>query len=498
MKKGYSLVNETEDHFEVHDGKKQFAIAKHYVSNHIQNQIKNMPKYYQGAVVGAEEPVKEEESLFDKAKKGADLLASGAKSVINAGHEDYLAKKAAEAEPIAAPREPAEILEAPVVQATTPELAQTPAVAPVAQPNPVSGLMAQEQSATNQQIQGVNKVAEVQGNIANQQAALADKLYSPEKVQEAQDKVAKLEEQRQVIADQNEKLYQAAFDNKIDPKRVWNNMSTGNKVLSTISIILGGLGSGGNAANNAAMNVLNKQVDDDIRAQMAAGDNARNLYQINLQKYRDVGSAIEATKSQLSSVIQGQIGAVAAKNGSDMAKAQATQMIGQLKAQQVKNNLSVLETYGKMPQRVEGDSMAAKVSRLPKEQQDNAIKELGVYEASKAASQQFKSIFNESAVLNSLGNKLLNPIQTANKLKALKARLYPIARKIAGPGTFSDTDAGNLIDPLLSSWSNNKKTNQEILSGVLQTLESLREENTPTLRLHNLIPNTAALDFKKR
>ena len=112
----------------------------------------------------------------------------------------------------------------------------------------------------------------------------------------------KAEESRQKAAYVDD-LYKAADElknYKEDPNRAWNSRSSGQKAMGIIGIILGGFDS---KHGNMAMNVLNKETDDDIAAQRAgyeakkASFNAKNsLYGKMMDKYHDPIAAQEAAK----------------------------------------------------------------------------------------------------------------------------------------------------------------------------------------------------------
>lgn len=63
----------------------------------------------------------------------------------------------------------------------------------------------------------------------------------------------------------------------IDPRRFWNNMSTGQKIGAAISIALSGIGMGiaGRPGENPALSLIQKQIDQDIDAQRSAIEGKR-------------------------------------------------------------------------------------------------------------------------------------------------------------------------------------------------------------------------------
>lgn len=132
---------------------------------------------------------------------------------------------------------------------------------------------------------------------------------------------------------ENTKLTEDIQNSKIDPNRVWNSASTGNKVMAGIGILLSGIGSGLTGQQNMALGVIQKSIDRDIDAQKADLGKKENLLSANMRKYGNAHAAYQATAMQLTSVVQGQIAAAAAKMNGAQAQAQAQQAIGQLNLQ---------------------------------------------------------------------------------------------------------------------------------------------------------------------
>lgn len=117
-------------------------------------------------------------------------------------------------------------------------------------------------------------------------------------------------------------LFKAIMDQKIDHNRLFNNMSTGNKVLAAISVMLSGFGAGlqGPGAKNQAMEILQKQIDRDIDAQRAELGKKQTLFSENLRQLGDVRAARAATVSQLLAAAQAKAQMIAAQMGSTEAQ----------------------------------------------------------------------------------------------------------------------------------------------------------------------------------
>jgi hypothetical protein len=124
---------------------------------------------------------------------------------------------------------------------------------------------------------------EQQAQQAEQRAALEEQKRAELKAMQAE----QLERQnaRRAALDAEMTRYRQAVDtarsSDIDPERLWNSKTTGQKVLSKIAVFLGGIaqglgGMGGRPLPNAALEQLNLDIDRDIDAQKANAAGKRN------------------------------------------------------------------------------------------------------------------------------------------------------------------------------------------------------------------------------
>ncbi len=93
---------------------------------------------------------------------------------------------------------------------------------------------------------------------------------------------------QQDILDEHSAKEQELFDNyakgKIDPNRLYNNTSTGNKVLAGLGMLLSGMGSGLSGQPNMAASVIEKAIERDIDAQKNDQSTNLNLYKMNRER----------------------------------------------------------------------------------------------------------------------------------------------------------------------------------------------------------------------
>lgn len=147
---------------------------------------------------------------------------------------------------------------------------------------------------------------------------------------------ADIEARRQALQAETDALQKTVLEGKIDPNRMWNNTSSGNKVMATIGVLLSGIGSGlqGNGAQNLALKGINDAIDRDIDAQKANLNKSQNMLSMNMKRFGDLDSAEAATRLQMNTILQTNLQMAAVKSGTEQAKAAAQLGIGQLKNQQ--------------------------------------------------------------------------------------------------------------------------------------------------------------------
>jgi len=93
---------------------------------------------------------------------------------------------------------------------------------------------------------------------------------------------------------------------KIDPDQIWHEKGGGAKMLAALSMGLGAIGAGLTRGPNYAMQIVDNQIQNSIRAQEQNIENSRrgladktNLFARNLEKFKDRGLAQTATTADL-------------------------------------------------------------------------------------------------------------------------------------------------------------------------------------------------------
>lgn len=348
MPKKYSLVQDGPHALTLHDGENHFQVAKKGLTSAALKKVMSLPKYADGGEIPDQSDLKNfksdsKESSFASDLNqvtptaetfGIDLPESLKGEDASIPSSAYATAASAPPVPVSAPqsRAPAGVEASPPMAEAPPQpiaQPQAPATAPVA-PQPVNALQ-QYQQGIAQQEAGIKGMAGAEAQKAKELAA-AYPQYTPQEEKAVHDRMIHYQNNLSDLEGKMNESYQAAMQNKEDPNRVWNNASTGNKILAAIGIMFGAAGQHATGGQNMALNTINKAIDDDIHAQRNDTANKNSLYARNLQQYRDTQTAMDATRLQMQSIAQGKLAAISAKYGGPEAQAQAQQMLGHLKA----------------------------------------------------------------------------------------------------------------------------------------------------------------------
>jgi hypothetical protein len=125
-------------------------------------------------------------------------------------------------------------------------------------------------------------------------------------------------------------LMQEVQNGQVDPQRFVKNMSTGDKIMASIGLILGGMGSGMSGQPNLAAQMLEKNIDNDVYAQRVNMENRNNLLKMNYEGTGDLMKATEITRAQVTDMNSMYIKQLAARATDPVMKAQLMQHAGEL------------------------------------------------------------------------------------------------------------------------------------------------------------------------
>lgn len=361
---------------------------------------------------------------------------------------------------------------------------------PVTTPTKSSAVDAPQYDFQKQQLKGLEEKAKVEAAIgeanARNQEELANNLIEAHKTSQA------------VVARRNEvseRLMNEIYSGKIDPNHYWESKDTGGRITSAIALVIGGIGAGLSHGNNLALETINKAIDRDIDSQKANLANKNSLLAKNLEMTHDMISAEAMTRSDLMSIATAQAGKIAGQYATPMAKANLDLFQGALKGQITSQNYEIGQRAGisafisKL--RAGGSEAAAanpartlEMMKLGKfiddKQYEKASEELGNAEKTQAAHNALDRNLPQIAAQQKTGNRILNPIQSAQRIASLRAELIPLIMEANPSKRLTHDSLQAEIDPLIQKWSSNKETTEQ-MEQSLHRLVDTHSSTTPIL-----------------
>jgi hypothetical protein len=211
-----------------------------------------------------------------------------------------------------------------------------PAAMPAQQPQAVASSAAPQELAKNPeslalqgvglQMQGLQDEAKAAAMQGAQEAGYAQEamVLQKQRAEDYQKRIQALDSRRdKIMAD-----YQSG---KIDPEKFWNEKSAVGKAAAIVGLIVGGMGAGMQGGKeNAALAILNKQIENDINAQKANLGKQENLLSALQKEYGNLNDAENMARVMQQDFMASQLKLAAAKAKDPMAQARLLQASGEL------------------------------------------------------------------------------------------------------------------------------------------------------------------------
>lgn len=471
LPKHYSLKSDQPHSFEVHDARdgNTFHIAKRDLDTQMHAQLSGLPKFALGGVV---------DDMVDTAKDYGNQALDWLGSKLPVSYSD--------SPPPATPSVPQEVSPEEPPQATTqpsemsPSVPQQGTLIPSPSNIPSGSYSDQFAKAQGNEIAGIQGQANVRQNEGNQTA---------QAITDSQAKIAEYEKQAAVARDARKaELDSIAKDaaTKIDPHRYVNNMSTGNKILASIAMALGGAGAGMAHQQNLAYETIQNAIKQDVESQKDDINNKQTLYSKMLQRYGDEDRATQETIMHMNAAAQGTIAAIAAKSSGALAAPVAQQMIGRLSA----DNLDKVAAYGQqdaarkmMQSGAQMDAMdLVKTGIIPKEYAADAYKEQQAVNAQKHAIQGANELFDKMDKEQSAGN--IGNYQSSQRMKAHKSELVNIVMEASPSKRLTRESVEEEINPILIKTLQNPETRKTLRQTMTNIIRN-HGDSTPLLQKYS-------------
>lgn len=273
---------------------------------------------------------------------------------------------------------------------------------------------------------------EKSANVAGAKAQADQGQAEADSLKAASEAIAKLpsaNEITQAYKAKDDALYKAYADKKLDPQRYVHSLSTGQKILSGIALIIGGAGAGASRQPNLAAKMIDDSINRDIDAQKNSQDQSMNLWKMNKEEYGNDLAANLATQNQLLTGTKLQLAQAAsnAKGPIAQASAQAANALIDQKMAENRFKLSLMkptsDSFGLDP--------AKKVQFLvPAEKQAKVFDEIDAAQNTARNAPAILKAFDDAA--NSVHAMDFVPgIDNADQ-KALHAMLGPTFKDVEG------------------------------------------------------------------
>jgi hypothetical protein len=507
-----SLIDEQENHFTLHDGNESFPVAKFGLDDTTMGQIRSLPQGYAdgGKVYNSYGMPQQPSADFSAVPSNAATLFGGIDSVkledvgpaidpyqginfLRPDQQTTLGANFPRADAAASTglglMGPTTTYEAPAMQVPGATPAQTGLPGYLSQTQQF--MQPQQQAQAGLPGDYTKAFDEIQQGTLQQAQASADAAAQQAQVYEQQMKELQLNEiarkaKADAVMNDINKIQNDVMTQKIDPTRVWSNMSTGNRVLAGISIFLGGVAGGMQGTENRALGIIQDAVNKDIDAQKADMGKKQNMLSLNMAKYNNINDAAAATKAQLLSITQAQINQSAAKMGSKQALAAAQVANGQIDLQkaQLVSQISTSQAAAEKLNNPAGIS-PKDVLKLNQDIQDklvqmpngNYLPAFNKERASKVAELQtkmypIKSLINEANAFMDQGGTL--PLSDRNaEANRLEKNILIELKNLKELGQLTEGDMG-IINPLLPSLGDffQKGKSRDALSSINRQIEA--------------------------
>lgn len=484
LPKHYSLVDDHEKHFEIHDKRdnKRFKISKKDIHPATQIKVMRMQRFSDGT--------------GDVEDMGDDGIDEGIK-MGDANQEGFTpAVPPAPVEQASAPEPPpgqmnnilpaisapqpvgtGTVLASPGQEQATAPASSAPSKQSTTQSKPPEGyptsadykgylqqsVNAEHALSTAQQRQNDAEVIQQQKNLAGEQKYLDDQQL-------------KLSDYQKTYND----LWQKTMNQEIDPQKYWSSKDSHAKMRAGIGILLSGLSG---ATNNMAMDVINKNIDRDIEAQKSNLGKKQSLLAHNLAQQGNLLQATNLTRMQMQAMSEGQLKLTAAKMGNPLISARANLASSSLMQNSyptmvsAANNDVQMQIRKEVMQRLSNKdpsgqhdvdmfdlSRAGLVDKATAEKESAAISKRQQAEA--YVTDQVGKLDQEQSFMN-LANPasysrrdqyragIIQAIQTASPSKRLNPEMLAVE-----------------AEPFLTKTLDNEKTRQEGLNGLLGLIRS--------------------------
>jgi len=361
---------------------------------------------------------------------------------------------------------------------------------PVSQTQPTSNGLPNLEQSTRDELGAIKQ----KGNLeAQQSAADANALQSDMDARKGFE--ANVQTANQEALKHQQDLLNDMAQGHINPDAYIQNMGSGQKISTAIGLLLGGISVGLGGKSNPAMDFLNKEIDNNIRAQQDNLGLKKSVYEGFHQLYGDNVLAQNATRAAMAGQLAQQIQLNAAKIGTPMAinnaKIASDQLLAQSQTALMQNSMrqGVLKQMQAGGTGLNAHDLATAGFMSP----EQAEKEQTSIDAQKTAVAQANNILDQMDKTQHLSNRVMNPIQSHSEMENLKAQLVNTVMA-ASPSKRLNPEAVKLqVEPFVTKLTENETTRAHARQGLLNVIKQSADP-TPVMSQYakGSLPNYTA------
>lgn len=333
-----------------------------------------------------------------------------------------------------------------------------------------------------QQIQGARDVAEAQ-----KAKSVAETEAIGQSLQQMQQSLTAAQKQREQIQLNIDRLTKSVEEGTLKPDRVLGTGS--NKVMNIIGLVLGGAMQF--ATLGIVPNLVKKAIDDDIEQQKSELEQKNNLLSYNLKLLGNINDAENVTRMQMATIADLQARKAALKSADKEAMGRYQIFSGEMQNKLIAPYMQQMEQQAaaqqalSQPVTTPGQIVNMIQSQVPPGSRRTAIKEYGDYKTLMSGINEVKRIMRAQAELNTVANRLKSPIQTPQRLKTMKAQMFPVIKGIVGE-KMTEEDVRQMIDPFMVKLTTSPDTVEQMTDDLITTIQSRIGSVTPTLELYGI------------
>ncbi len=361
------------------------------------------------------------------------------------------------------------------------------APAPAAPQPPGGGAGASLMGALNQQKSAIMEGAKAGAEQASKEAAYMEKMADAEESMRATE--AEREKQRQEKLNQyQQKLNDKMVEIESKPATIsekFANAGLGQKLMMGLGLFLGSAPN--SSGQNRAVQVLQQEIDADIRASRADLENKKSIYQEMKDTFGDERQADAAARMAYLNNAQMRLDQLASQYKSPQIMANAKALGAKIEEEKAKYAIQFQQASLENPALRDADELTKRIMKLPKELQKVALEEKGQIEKLESQKEQLKKQWSEMSNVQSLKFRSQNPLQYNSLVKTFEAKLFPIVKSIVGE-RMTDADARILINSQIPQFLDDEKTRSTKFDSLISSLESAGAGRAPTLEGLGLLP----------